>query len=250
MPDEPLTGDLLAGLLVRGPRPVRVALSGYDPIWVARFDARVAELRLILGDRARLIEHIGSTAVPGLAAKPIADIVVGIADPDDEAAYLAELEAAGYELRVREAGHRCLRIGEPDELINLHCYPPDHAEIRKYLVFRDRLRGDDDDRRLYEAAKRSLADREWPDMNYYAEAKRPVIDAILGRAGWKGRSAAEEQALSPQAAGTDVQPAGELIDRARRSRVSPVGPDGLLAGVTRTVLGDRVGHRDDRASGL
>jgi len=187
MPDGPLTDEGLAAVLVRGPRPVRVTLSEYDPTWPARFDARAAELREILGDRARPIEHIGSTAVPGLAAKPVVDIVVGIEDPDDEMAYLPELEAAGYDLRVREPGHRCLRIGEPDEPVNLHCYPPDHAEIRKYLIFRDRLRDDDDDRRLYEATKRSLADREWPDMNYYAEAKRPVIDAILGRAGWTGQ---------------------------------------------------------------
>jgi GrpB-like predicted nucleotidyltransferase (UPF0157 family) len=184
--DSPLTEDALARLLVHGPRPVRVQLAEYDPQWPARFDARAAELRRILGDRARLIEHIGSTSVPGLAAKPIIDIVVGIDDPDDEPAYLPDLEAAGYDLRVREPQHRCLRIGEPDEPVNLHCYPPDHAETRKYLTFRDRLRADEADRRRYEVTKRSLADREWRDINYYAEAKQPVIDAILQRAGWRG----------------------------------------------------------------
>lgn len=137
-------------------------------------------------DRATLIEHIGSTSVPGLAAKPIVDIVVGVDDPDDEAAYLPDLRAAGYDLRVREPEHRCLRAGEPDEPVNLHIYPPEHAEVRKYLLFRDRLRSDAGDRLLYESTKRGLADREWPDMNYYAEAKGPVIEAILGRAGWTG----------------------------------------------------------------
>jgi len=169
---------------VNGPRAVWVELSEYDRRWPARFEKRAAELRAILADRARLIEHIGSTSVPGLAAKPIIDIVVGIDDPDDEPAYLPDLQAAGYDLRVREPQHRCLRAGEPDELINLHCYPPDHLETRKYLIFRDRLRSDEDDRLLYEVAKRSLADREWADMNYYAEAKQPVIDTILRRAGW------------------------------------------------------------------
>lgn len=186
VPDEPLTDDVLATVLIHGPRPVWVTLSDYDPAWPARFEARAAELRQILGDRARLIEHVGSTSVPGLAAKPIIDIVVGIDDPDDEAAYLPDLEAAGYDLGVREPSHRCLKIREPDEPVNLHCYPPDHVEIRKYLVFRDHLRTNDDDRRLYEATKRSLADREWADMNYYAEAKGPVVAAILGRAGWSG----------------------------------------------------------------
>lgn len=184
MPDAPLTDAVLAEVLVHGPQPVRVTLSDHDPTWPARFAERAAELRAVLGDRARLIEHIGSTSVPGLAAKPTIDIVVGIDDPDDEPAYLPDLEAAGYALRVREPSHRCLRTGEPDEPVNLHCYPPGHAEIRKYLLFRDRLRADDVDRRLYESTKRALAGREWPDMNYYAEAKQPVIDAILRRAGW------------------------------------------------------------------
>lgn len=185
MSDKPLTDETLAAVLVNGPRPTWVRLSDYDPRWPARFAVRAAELLAILGDRARLVEHVGSTAVPGLAAKPTIDIVVGIDDPDDEAAYLPDLEAAGYDLRVREPQHRCLRIGEPDEPVNLHCYPPDHPETRKYLLFRDRLRADEGDRRLYEATKSSLADREWPDMNYYAEAKQPVIDGILARAGWR-----------------------------------------------------------------
>ena len=186
MSDAPLTDDVLAAVLIRGPRPVWVALSEHDPNWAVRFEARAAELRETLGDRARLIEHIGSTSVPGLAAKPTIDIVVGIDDPDDEPAYLADLEAAGYELRVRQPGHRCLRIGEPDEPVNLHCYRPDDAETRKYLVFREHLRTHDDDRELYESTKRSLAGREWTDMNYYAEAKGPVIAEILQRAGWTG----------------------------------------------------------------
>jgi GrpB-like predicted nucleotidyltransferase (UPF0157 family) len=183
---DPLTDDVLAATLVQGLQPTRVTIVEYDPRWPARFAARAAQLRAVLGDRARLVEHIGSTSVPGLAAKPVVDIVVGIDDPDDEAAYLPDLEAAGYELRVREPEHRALRIGDPDEPVNLHCYPPDHAEIRKYLLFRERLRSSAEDRQLYAATKRRLAGREWADMNYYAEAKQPVIDAILARAGWPG----------------------------------------------------------------
>jgi GrpB-like predicted nucleotidyltransferase (UPF0157 family) len=185
VPDRPLTDDVLRSTLVRGPTPARVELAEHDPVWADRFAARAAELRAALGGRARLVEHIGSTSVPGLAAKPIVDIVVGVDDPDDEPAYLPDLEALGYDVRVREPGHRCLRIGEPDEPVNLHCYPPDGDEVRKYLLFRDRLRADDADRRLYEDTKRSLAG-DWPDVNYYAEAKQPVIMAILRRAGWDG----------------------------------------------------------------
>jgi GrpB-like predicted nucleotidyltransferase (UPF0157 family) len=185
MPDEALTDDVLSSMLVRGLRPTRVVLAEYDPRWPVRFAARAAELRRILGDRARLIEHVGSTSVPGLAAKPIVDIVVGIDDPDDDAAFVPDLEAAGYEVRVREPRHRCLRIGEPDEPVNLHCYPPEDAEVRKYLIFRDRLRTNDSDRDLYERTKLRLAEREWRDINYYAEAKGPVIREILARGGWQ-----------------------------------------------------------------
>lgn len=182
---EPLTDAALAAKLVRGPRPTRVTFADYDPGWPARFEARAADLRSVLGGRALLIEHIGSTSVPGLAAKPIIDILLGIADPDDEAAYLPDLQAAGYDLRVQEPGHRCLRAGEPDAPANIHCYAPDHPESCRYLVFRDRLRSSGGDRARYEAAKRALADREWADVNYYAEAKGPVIREILARGGWQ-----------------------------------------------------------------
>ncbi|TLW91053.1 GrpB family protein [Saccharomonospora piscinae] len=176
----------LAAKLVHGPRPTTVTTVDYDPAWPVRFEHRAAELRDVLGERARLIEHIGSTSVPGLAAKPIVDIVVGIDDPDDEQAYLPDLDAAGYELRVREPAHRALRGGTDSEPVNLHCYPPGHVEVRKYLAFRDRLRANEADRDAYAALKRQLATREWPDINYYAEAKRPLIDEILARAGWRG----------------------------------------------------------------
>jgi GrpB-like predicted nucleotidyltransferase (UPF0157 family) len=185
MTDDVFT-EHLSTVLVRGLRPTRVDLVDHDPAWVARFDRRAAELRAALGPRARSIEHVGSTSVPGLAAKPIIDIIVAIDDPDDEPAYLPGLEALGYDVRVREPGHRCLRAGEPDEPVNLHLRRPDDPEIRRHLVFRDRLRADDADRELYAATKRGLADREWPDINYYAEAKSPVIAEILHRAGWPG----------------------------------------------------------------
>ncbi|MCO1661079.1 GrpB family protein [Pseudonocardia sp. S2-4] len=168
-------------------RPTRVVLVEHDPAWAERFAARAAQLRAALGPRARLIEHVGSTSVPGLIAKPIVDIVVGIDDPDDEPAYLPELLALGYDVRVRQPDHRALRAGDPDEPVNLHCYPPGHDEVRRYLLFRGRLRAEPAERELYARTKLALADREWPDINYYAEAKSPVIDEILARAGWPDR---------------------------------------------------------------
>lgn len=184
MAREPLDDEKLAAILVHGPTPTRVEIVDYDPEWPLRFARRAAELRDILGERARLVEHIGSTSVPGLAAKPVVDIVVGIDDPDDESAYLPDLQAAGYELRVTQPRHRALRAGDPDEPVNLHCYAPDDVETRRYLVLRDHLRSHPGDRDRYAAVKRDLATREWDDMNYYAEAKGPVIREILARAGW------------------------------------------------------------------
>jgi len=139
-------------------------------------------IRRVLGDWARLVEHIGSTSVPGLAAKPVIDIFVGVDDADDEAAYLADLVADGFDLRVREPGHRCLRGSERGMPINLHCYAANAAEVERYLRLRGWLRGHEHDRLLYETTKRRLAGRQWPDMNYYAEAKSPVIEEILSRA--------------------------------------------------------------------
>lgn len=173
--------DHLRNVLVHGPQPVWVEVVDYNLAWPARYEQYAARLREILGERLLLIEHIGSTSVPGLAAKPVIDIVIGVVDPDDEPSYIPDLESERYDMRVREAGHRCLRGGEPDAPVNLHCYRPDDPEVRRYLAFRDRLRVDTADRDRYAAAKRALAGRQWPDMNYYAEAKSPLIEEILQR---------------------------------------------------------------------
>jgi GrpB-like predicted nucleotidyltransferase (UPF0157 family)/ribosomal protein S18 acetylase RimI-like enzyme len=154
-----------------------------DPAWPGRFAEHEATIRAALGERARRVEHIGSTAVPGLAAKPIIDVLLVVEDPADEPAYLPALEAAGYALRVREPDfyeHRMLRTPAGD--LHLHVFADDSPEIGRYLVLRDRLRRDEADRELYAAAKRRLAARRWPTMQHYAEAKSAVIEAIIARA--------------------------------------------------------------------
>ena len=169
--------------LVHGLRPVFVELAGYDPAWPAAYAAVAVRLCGVLGERVRRIEHIGSTSVPGLAAKPVIDVVAGLVDPDDEDAFLPDLARDGWDLRAREAGHRCLRGCVGDLGVNLHCYAEDSAEIVRYLAFRDRLRAHPDERRRYEELKRSLTGREWADMNHYADAKGPLIEEIVARAG-------------------------------------------------------------------
>lgn len=183
MPDDlPPTSerlDELAGTLVHGLQPVHVVLREPDPAWAQRYARHEQAISTALGARALVVEHIGSTAVPGLVAKPVVDIVLVVTDPDDEPAYLDDLTGLGYDVRVREAGHRCLRAGEPDEMVNLHVTTPGSAALADWLLLRDHLRADERDRELYAATKRSLAGREWPDMNIYADAKGPVIREIL-----------------------------------------------------------------------
>lgn len=169
--------------IVGGPEPLTVGLVAHDDGWAAVFRAhrrRILEALLASGAPAPVVEHIGSTAVPGLAAKPIVDIAVGVADVTDEGTYLDPLLAAGYELRVREPGHRLVRTPERD--VHVHVYGRGAPEIDAYLLLRDHLRVDAADRALYEATKRRLMARRWDDMNAYSDAKTAVIAAIAERA--------------------------------------------------------------------
>jgi GrpB-like predicted nucleotidyltransferase (UPF0157 family) len=170
----------LDAVLIGGREPVTVVVADYDPAWPVRFAALNARIRAALGHTAVAVEHIGSTSVPGLAAKPIVDVLVVVSDVDDESSYATALEDAGFVLRVRETGHRMFRT--PDKDVHIHVYGSGDQAVGDYLAFRDRLRADDADRTLYAKAKRELAQRPWSDMNHYADAKTEVITQILGRA--------------------------------------------------------------------
>jgi GrpB-like predicted nucleotidyltransferase (UPF0157 family) len=168
-------------LEIIGPaQPGPVTLVEWDPAWPARFERESARLRKALGAVARRIEHIGSTSVPGLAAKPVVDILLTVADADAEADFAPALEAAGYVLRVREPRHRMLRT--PDLGVQVHVYADDDPECARYLRFRDRLRSSPEDRAAYERLKRELAARDWADRQEYADAKGPLVEAIIARA--------------------------------------------------------------------
>jgi GrpB-like predicted nucleotidyltransferase (UPF0157 family) len=121
--------------------------------------------------------------VPGLAAKPIIDMLLLVTDTADEPAYVPDLEAAGYRLVIREPDwweHRCFK--GPDTNVNLHVLSDGCPEVERVLLFRDRLRADDADRALYERTKRELAAREWRYVQNYADAKSSVIEEIIARA--------------------------------------------------------------------
>lgn len=163
----------------------RIALSEYDPGWPGLFEREAARIRGALGAAALEVEHVGSTSVPGLAAKPIIDIDLVVPDSADEPAYVPALEAAGYVLTVREPDwyeHRLFK--GPDTNVNLHVFGPGTDEHHRHLLFRDRMREHPEDRDAYEAAKRELSEREWPSVQHYADAKSAVVHEVLARAGW------------------------------------------------------------------
>jgi len=160
-----------------------VVLADYDPRWPALYQREADRVREILGDRIVRIEHVGSTSVPGLCAKPCIDIMLIVEDSSDEPTYLPDLVNAGYRLVIREPdweAHRCFK--GPDTNINLHVYSPSTKEIERYLLFRDRLRAHDAERDLYAKTKRELAKRTWKYIQNYADAKTAVVEEILARA--------------------------------------------------------------------
>jgi GrpB-like predicted nucleotidyltransferase (UPF0157 family) len=131
---------------------------------------------------AVLVEHVGSTSVPGLAAKPIIDVLLLVPDPADEAAYVPQLEAAGFLLHLREPDwhqHRLLKAHDPE--VNLHVFAVGSEEAERMLLFRDRLRANGAERSRYEETKRQLAARDWDRVQDYADAKSDVVQAIIAR---------------------------------------------------------------------
>lgn len=181
----PMTEEQLFAITVgeRLPLNSTIHLAPYDPAWPSMFARQARRIRDVLGNKVLLLEHVGSTSVPGLSAKPIIDIVLAVADSSDEASYVLPLEEQGYVLRVREPdwfSHRLLK--PPDVDGNLHVFSAGCEEIERMLMFRDWLQIHDDDRRLYEEAKRELSARIWKYTQNYADAKSKVVQEILTRA--------------------------------------------------------------------
>ncbi len=161
----------------------RINLVEYDPTWPAQYEAVAARIRTAIADTAVVLEHAGSTSVPGLAAKNQIDVVIGVPDSTDEAAYIPALEAAGFEFALREPEwfeHRLFRGVDPK--VNLHAFSADCEEIGRMLAFRDWLRTHPEDRDLYEREKRRLAEQTWDIAQDYADAKTDVVREIVGRA--------------------------------------------------------------------
>jgi GrpB-like predicted nucleotidyltransferase (UPF0157 family) len=181
----PLTEEHLkaahVGVLVPLAGPVRIV--DYDPEWPRLFEREAERVRAALGEQVLLLEHVGSTSVPGLAAKPKIDMLLALANSADEQAYVPRMEAAGYVLHIREPdGYEHRLFKGPDMDVNLHVYTIGCPEIERMLLFRNWLRSHDSDRELYERTKRELARLNWKYMQNYADAKTAVVEEILARA--------------------------------------------------------------------
>ena len=165
------------------PHEAPITLVAYDPDWPRLFRREAGRMRAALGPVALRIEHVGSTSVPGLVAKPIIDVLLVVPDPADEPGYVPQLQAAGYVLRIREPDwfeHRLFK--GPDTDVNLHVFTAGCPEIDRMLLFRDWLRAHPEDRDLYARTKRELAKREWKYVQNYADAKTEIVQEILARA--------------------------------------------------------------------
>jgi GrpB-like predicted nucleotidyltransferase (UPF0157 family) len=184
-PNDVAAYDELEQRLIGGPRPLTgpIELREYDELWPDLYAEHAARLRKTLGERVARIEHVGSTSVPGLAAKPIIDIVLEVPDTTDEPSYVDDLQDAGYLLRMREPEwfeHRLFNT--PGRDVNLHVFSAGCSETDRMVRFRDWLRTNDDDRDLYLRTKRELASRDWKYMQQYADAKTGVVQEIMARA--------------------------------------------------------------------
>lgn len=179
--EEQLRAARVGGVLAPLTGPIQIV--NYDPAWPQLFEREAERVRAVLGDQALLIEHVGSTSVPGLAAKPLIDMLLVIPDSADESTYVPAMESAGYVLRIREPDwyeHRLFK--GPATNINLHVFSPGCPEIERMLLFRDWLRVNTSDRQLYERTKQELARKDWKYMQNYADAKTAVVEEIIARA--------------------------------------------------------------------
>jgi GrpB-like predicted nucleotidyltransferase (UPF0157 family) len=181
MTQRPDTDEEMAALRVSGtvtPHNATIALLPYDPLWPVQYAREETKIRAALGAGALVLEHVGSTSIPGMSAKPIIDILLALFDSADESSYVPQLTLQGYRLHLREPAweqHRVLKGEAP--AVNLHVFAEGSREITRMLAFRDRCRTVPQEAALYETTKRALA----AHVQHYANAKADVVEGIIAR---------------------------------------------------------------------
>jgi GrpB-like predicted nucleotidyltransferase (UPF0157 family) len=163
-----------------------LSIVAYDPSWPAAYERLADLIRAALGPAVLALDHVGSTAVPGLGAKPIIDVDLTVPDGAAETSYVPPLEAAGFQLIIREPwwyGHRLLRLRGP--ACNLHVWSPSCPEAARHLIFRDWLRANPVERERYLGAKLAASEQAIAvagSVEAYNSHKQAVIRQIYRRA--------------------------------------------------------------------
>lgn len=156
----------------------KIFLSEYDDNWPLLFDCEKKAILSVLPDVQ--IEHVGSTSVPELCAKPIIDIIMLVDDSNNEETYLPALEKIGYYLRVREVNWYKHRLcNKKDSRVNLHIFSYGCIEAKRMINFRDILRNNPKALNEYANEKRRLAQMTWKYVQEYADAKSDIVNKIL-----------------------------------------------------------------------
>src|SRR6266480_2758817 len=160
-----------------------VRVVEYDARWPSLFTAEAQRLRQVCGTLPVALEHVGSTAVPGLCAKPVLDVLAGHSPDTPAASYVPPFRRAGYEHRGDRgiAGHQFFRRGQP-RAYHIHLVEQDGPLWRQYLAFRDYLRANTQAARRYGDLKRALAARFPRDREAYIQGKAEFVADAIGRA--------------------------------------------------------------------
>jgi GrpB-like predicted nucleotidyltransferase (UPF0157 family) len=162
-----------------------ITIEDYNPLWPEEFEMLRSGVALVLDDLATAIEHVGSTAVPGLAAKPIIDIDILLRSANDLPLVCTRLGSLGYEHRgdLGVAGREAFRTPPGQIAHHLYVCPPGGREYTRHIAFRDYLRSHPEDASAYDALKRNLADKFAADREAYTQGKTEFVRQILRRAG-------------------------------------------------------------------
>jgi GrpB-like predicted nucleotidyltransferase (UPF0157 family) len=175
-------------------RTRRIVIADYDPSWPATFAGLARDIRAVLGEHALRIDHIGSTSIPGLAAKPVIDIQVSVRRIANDEPWMSALIAAGWRWDAHNSDQTKRMFGGPPGAPALHLHVREVGSLtqQQALVFRDYLRAQPDAAKRYEAFKRKLSERLWIDGNEYADAKTEIVWPLLHeatlwsmRTGWR-----------------------------------------------------------------
>jgi GrpB-like predicted nucleotidyltransferase (UPF0157 family) len=160
-----------------------VVVVDYDPRWSEMFEEEKARLLDALRDLDVQVEHVGSTAVPGLAAKPIIDILIVVPNAPEAIRAITPLVQLEYDCRgeLGIPGRIYFRKGMP-RTHQIHLYPRDHPEIERHRLFRDYLRTHPEAAQAYAELKRALAEKFRDDREAYTEAKTDFIRAAEAKA--------------------------------------------------------------------